>query len=263
MNFEDYQHLLIQDESGLVTITIDRPQAMNALNKAVFTELNEVLNQLNIYQALKGVILTGAGSKAFVAGADITEFAGIEQGTAKSFLQLGNDVMNRIESFRRPWIAAVNGYALGGGCELAMACHLRIASHHAKFGLPEITLGILPGYGGTQRLPRIIGKAKAFELTLTGEMIDADLALKLGLINHMTPPDELLAKSKEIILKIASKAPLSISRIIDAINFSSGHALNEGISFEGDAFTWLADRNDFKEGVRAFVEKRKPNFKGE
>ena len=142
MNFEDYQHLLIQDESGLVTITIDRPQAMNALNKAVFTELNEVLNQLNIYQALKGVILTGAGSKAFVAGADITEFAGIEQGTAKSFLQLGNDVMNRIESFRRPWIAAVNGYALGGGCELAMACHLRIASHHAKFGLPEITLGI-------------------------------------------------------------------------------------------------------------------------
>lgn len=254
-----YNHLIIEDWGHAQLVTIHRPEALNALNLEVFRELKDHL--LSIQPQIRSLLITGSGEKAFVAGADISEFKSMAPGSAKSFLMLGNSVMDMIEQFHIPVIALINGFALGGGCELALACHLRIASEKARFGMPEINLGILPGYGGTQRLTQLIGKTKALEMILTGEMIDAREALSLGLVNHVVPDGTVLDKGKELAMKMSSKAPMSVRAVIKAIN-ASHQDINDGISLEGDLFTLLADSSDFKEGITAFFEKRKPIFTG-
>ena len=215
----EYKTLLTTLEDGVLLVTINRPKALNALNKQVFTDLDDVFeNYAPSIKGLKGVIITGSGEKAFVAGADIAEFTQLDYEMATRLGQRGHDILNKIENFSRPVIAAVNGYALGGGCELAMACHMRVANEKARFGQPEVNLGVIPGYGGTQRLTRLVGKGKAMELILTADMIKADEAKTLGLANHVVPVGQAVAKATEIIQKIATKAPLAISKSIACIN---------------------------------------------
>ena len=208
-----------------------------------------------------GIILTGAGLKAFAAGADISEFLGLTKDQGKAMAQAGQDVFLRLESCRKPVIAAVNGFALGGGCELAMACHLRIASDNAKFGQPEVNLGLIPGYGGTQRLVRYIGKSKALELLLTADLIGAGEALQLGLVNHVTPPADLLTKCEELLLKMQSKSPLALAGVIRSVNAYEAEGVN-GFTVEVEEFGKCFGTADFVEGTSAFLEKRKPNFSG-
>jgi len=259
----EYQNLSIENKEGVVILTINRPKALNALNDQTFKELDKAFNQdLKNDAAVKAVIITGAGEKSFVAGADIKEFLEIPKGNAGMQLsKRGQDVFFAIENFPKPVIAAVNGYALGGGCELAMACHLRVASSKARFGQPEVNLGILPGYGGTQRLTKLIGRGRAMELILTGDMIDAAEAHKIGLVNHVTEPGEEISKATEIITKIIKKAPLAIAASIHAINACEEAGAN-GYQTEHEAFGTLTASDDFKEGAAAFIEKRKANFKG-
>ncbi len=258
----NYQTLLIEQTNDICLLTINRPAALNALNKQVFSELHHFFKTFAPgHPELKGIILKGAGEKAFVAGADITEFKGIDPGHAKEFLKKGNEVMNLIMSFPKIVVASISGFALGGGCELAMACHIRIASEKARFGLPEVNLGILPGYGGTQRLPQLVGRAKALEWMLTGDLISAADALRYGLVNQVTPHGEELTLAQEWVKRISAKAPLSIERIISAVN-SFYPDLENGIGIEGDHFNDLAQTEDFKEGVKAFLEKRKADFHG-
>jgi enoyl-CoA hydratase len=256
-----YQTLLADLNEGILTITINRPDKLNALNQQVQKELDEIFDEVNSNDEIRGVILTGAGPKAFVAGADISEFTSFTSEQAKAMSENGHRIFNKIESTSKPVIAAVNGFALGGGCELAMACHMRLASENAKFGQPEINLGIIPGYGGTQRLPRYIGKGKAIELLLTGDMISAQEALDLGLVNHITSQEELLPKCKAILDKIRAKSPLVVDQITACVNahFEKGA---DGFAIEIDEFSRCMDTEDFKEGTAAFLEKRIPIFKG-
>nr|MCU0404039.1 enoyl-CoA hydratase-related protein [Chitinophagaceae bacterium] len=208
-----------QSEDGILKITINRPEKLNALNSDVIADLSKAIFDLHTNQAIKGAIITGAGPKSFVAGADISEFTLLDAQGGRKLAEKGqNEVFDRIEQSPKPVIAAVNGFALGGGCELAMACHFRIASHQAKFGQPEVNLGLIPGYGGTQRLTQLIGKGRAMELMMTGAMIDAQEAYRIGLVNHLTEPENLLDKATDILRVILSKAPLAISRIIDLVN---------------------------------------------
>ena len=257
-----YQNLLVDIQNGIAIVTINREKALNALNMTTIAELQSFFGSdaLTI-ESLKGVILTGAGGKSFVAGADITEFQNISSAEGQALAQRGQDVFFLIERFPKPVIAAVNGFALGGGCELALACHLRIAGEKARFGQPEVNLGLIPGYGGTQRLVQCIGKTKAMELLLTADMIGATDALALGLVNHVVAPGEEVAKATAIIEKIAEKAPLAISRIIAAVNahFEDGV---DGFSTEVRLFGECCDTQDFREGASAFVEKRKAAFQG-
>src|SRR6476619_6444149 len=213
-----YQTLLTQLENGIFTITINRPDKMNALNHQVMTELGLVVDEVVNTESIKSIIITGAGNKAFVAGADISEFQEINTQEAMGLAKTGQDIFFKIENCTKPVIAAVNGFALGGGCELAMACHFRIASENAKFGQPEVNLGLTPGYGGTQRLPMLIGKGRAMELILSSNMIDAPTALQYGLVNYVVPQDELLPKTKAVLSIINSKAPVAIAKSINAIN---------------------------------------------
>ena len=258
-----YTSILVEDRNGVVIVTINRPQALNALNNDVFVDLIKLLDEdLPSRAGLKGVVITGAGEKAFVAGADIKEFLDLPSGSeGESLTKRGHDTFFKIENFPKPIIAAVNGFALGGGCELAMACHMRVAGEKARFGQPEVNLGILPGYGGTQRLPQLIGKGRAMEYTLTGDMISASKALEIGLANHVVEPGTEVDKAIEIIEKIATKAPLAIARSIEAINAAVDSG-KEGYQIEIDAFEELTLSEDFKEGAGAFIEKRKANFKG-
>lgn len=252
--------ILIKNEEGIVTLTVNRPKALNAINADVMSGLNEWFSAgYKELGKLKGVIITGSGEKAFVAGADIKGFTSlsIEEGSQVS--KFGQDTYFLIENFHLPVIAAVNGYALGGGCELAMACHIRIAADNALFGQPEVNLGLIPGYGGTQRLPQLIGKAKAMELTLTGDMIGAVESLQLGLVNHIVPLEEMIEKCKSIISKIASKGPISIAKAIRAINAYYNNSEN-GYKVEYETFGELLNTDECREGVNAFIEKRKPNF---
>ncbi|MGB1218098.1 MAG: enoyl-CoA hydratase/isomerase family protein, partial [Saprospiraceae bacterium] len=215
----EYQTLLTEYKDGICIITINREKALNALNRTVFAELRTYFSEEGpARNDLSGVIITGAGSKAFVAGADIKEFDGLDVEKAKALSKNGHEVFDLIENFDKPVIAAVNGFALGGGCELTMACHLRIAGAKARFGQPEVNLGIIPGYGGTQRLVQLVGKGKALELLMTADMIGAEEAHRLGLVNHVVEPGEEVNKSKEILQKIASKAPLAIAKTIDCVN---------------------------------------------
>lgn len=256
-----YQTLLTSLENGILTITINRPDKLNALNKDVFSDLNIALDEIENNKEIRSVIITGAGSKAFVAGADISEFEGFSKEQAMALAKRGQDTYFRIENSLKPIIAAVNGFALGGGCELAMACHFRIASDNAKFGQPEVNLGLIPGYGGTQRLVQLIGKGRAIELLVSANMIDANTALQYGLVNYVVTSDELLAKSKALLSIINSKAPLAIAACIKSANAVFDETSN-GFEVEMKEFGNCFATADMKEGVAAFLEKRKANFSG-
>lgn len=262
-----YSTLLTSLENGTLTITINRPDKLNALNKEVFNDLDAVMNEVYQKAEIKSAIITGAGSKAFVAGADIAEFSSFNKEQAVALSKRGQDVFFKIENSPKPVIAAVNGFALGGGCELAMSCHFRICSENAKFGQPEVNLGLIPGYGGTQRLTQLIGKGKSMEVQMTAQIIDANEALALKLVNHVTTQENLLIKAKEILEVIHTKAPIAISKIIDCINTAvvSDSAYTNGKSGfekEADAFGDCFNTADMKEGTTAFLEKRKANFSG-
>jgi enoyl-CoA hydratase len=244
-----YTTLLTNNENGIFTITINRPEKLNALNGQVIAELEAVMHEVYTNPAIKSVLLTGAGEKSFVAGADISEFIGAGSAGGKTLARRGQDLFFKIENCPKVVIACVNGFALGGGCELAMACHFRIASENAKFGQPEVNLGIMPGYGGTQRLVQLIGKGRALELMLT------------GLVNHVVMPDQLLTKAKEIATLIQSKAPVAVAKCIEAANAVHNEALN-GYETELNAFSACFDTTDMVEGTTAFLEKRKPVFTG-
>ncbi|RYZ26160.1 MAG: enoyl-CoA hydratase [Chitinophagaceae bacterium] len=254
-----YQTILTSLENGIFTITINRPDKLNALNKDVMNDLNKVVDEVESNNEIKAVMITGSGQKGFVAGADISEFVGLSGEDGKALAKKGQDIFFRIENCSKPFIAAVNGFALGGGCELAMACHFRIAAENAKFGQPEVNLGLIPGYGGTQRLVHLIGKGRALELLMTGNMIDAKTALQYGLVNYVVPQDELLSKTKSILETITGKAPLAISRCITAANAAYRE---DGYKKELDAFGESFETEDMKEGTAAFLEKRKAVFQG-
>ena len=256
-----YQSLLTHLENGIFTITINRPDKLNALNNIVFTELNAALDEVGSNVEIRSVIITGAGPKAFVAGADITEFNGLTVKEGMELAKAGQETFFRIERNTKPIIAAVNGFALGGGCELAMCCHFRIASDNAKFGQPEVNLGLIPGYGGTQRLVQLIGKGKAMELLMSAQLIDAAEALRLQLVNYVTTPENLLSKAKEILTVINSKAPLAIAGCIKAANAVYDESQN-GYETEIAEFGYCFETEDMKEGTAAFLEKRKAQFKG-
>jgi len=256
----NYENILLNIEDGTAIITINRPKALNALNQVVLSELDHFFSNANSSE-LKGVIITGAGERAFVAGADIKEFSGLTRESAKAQSYKVHNIYFKIERFPKPVIAAVNGFALGGGCELAMACHIRVAGEKARFGQPEVNLGILPGYAGTQRLPQLIGKGKALELMLTTEMINAENALSLGLVNHVVPSGEEVSKAKEIIEIISTKSPLAVAEVIKCVNAYYDEDI-DGFSEEVRSFANLATTEDFKEGAAAFVEKRKAEWKG-
>ena len=255
-----YQTLLTSLENGLLVVTVNRADKMNALNTSVMSDLDTLVNEIESNSQVKAVIITGAGQKAFVAGADISEFVGLTIDEGKALAKKGQDIFFRIENCTKPIVAAVNGFALGGGCELAMACHFRIASDNAKFGQPEVNLGLIPGYGGTQRLVQLIGKGRALELLLTGNIIDASIALDYGLVNHVVPQDDLLPKAKMILEQIIAKAPLAIEKCIKAANAVFSHT--NGYEVELTGFGECFSTTDMKEGTAAFLEKRKPNFKG-
>jgi len=258
-----YTNLLVDNQDGIIVLTINRPKALNALNGQTLKELYSFFSKDALaIKDLKGVVLTGAGEKSFVAGADISEFMGLTPGQGQTFAQRGHDIFFAVERFPKPVIAAVNGFALGGGCELAMACHMRIAGAKARFGQPEVNLGILPGYGGTQRLIQLIGKGKAIELMMTADMIRAEEAKVLGLVNYVVEPGEEVAKAKELIEKIATKAPIAISKVIEAVNAYYDYQA-DGFAAEVNGFGALTETADFKEGASAFLEKRKADFKGE
>lgn len=256
-----YSTLLTNLENGILTITINRPDKLNALNRDVFTDLEKAVEEIQNNRAIKSAIITGAGTKAFVAGADITEFSGLTKEEGIALAKRGQDIFFSIENSAKPIIAAVNGFALGGGCELAMACHFRIASDNAKFGQPEVNLGLLPGYGGTQRLTQLIGKGRAIELLISGNMIDANTALQYGLVNYVVPAAELLNKATSILSVINTKAPLAIAACIQSANAVFDENTN-GYTTEINAFGECFVTEDMKEGTNAFLEKRKANFIG-
>jgi len=256
-----YSTLLTELENGILTITINRPDKLNALNATVFTELEMVTNEIQNNPAIQSAIITGAGPKAFVAGADITEFNGLSNGAAMALARRGQDIFFKIENSTKPIIAAVNGFALGGGCELAMACHFRIASEQAKFGQPEVNLGLIPGYGGTQRLTQLIGKGRAIELLISATMIDAPTALQYGLVNYVVPAADLLLKATAVLDLINTKAPLAVAACIQSVNAVFDEK-RDGFTTEINAFGKCFATEDMKEGTGAFLEKRKTNFKG-
>ncbi len=255
-----YETLTTELSGSIYIITINRPEKLNALNKTVIREIGEAVDEVYRNPQIRAAIITGAGTKAFAAGADISGFGGLSRDEGKALAQQGMDIFFKIENATKPIVAAVNGFALGGGCELAMACHFRICSETAKFGQPEINLGLIPGYGGTQRLTRYIGKGMAMEIMLTGNMISAPLALQYGLVNHVTAPEELMDKTKGILNQIITKAPLAISKCITAVNAAMGNA--DGYALETELFAECFSTEDMKEGTQAFLEKRQPMFKG-
>jgi enoyl-CoA hydratase len=253
-----YENILLKKEDKLSIITINRPESLNALNAKTIQEISAALDEVNSDNSCRVVILTGSGEKSFVAGADIKEFSEFGQERAEELARNGqNTLFNKIENLSKPVIAAVNGFALGGGLELAMACHIRYASENARLGLPEVTLGLIPGYGGTQRLPKLIGKGLANELIFSAKMITSQKAKEIGLVNEVYPIDELLTKTKELANTIAYNSPMAISRAIHAVNLSD---TDKGFDTEIKYFGELFELEDKKEGVSAFLEKRKPNF---
>jgi enoyl-CoA hydratase len=267
-----YNTLLTELVNNIFTITINRPDKLNALNKIVMEELDRVIDEVYNNNEIKSAIITGAGQKSFVAGADIIEFIGLSVEQGKALAKKGQDIFFKIENASKPIVACVNGFALGGGCELAMSCHFRIASENAKFGQPEVNLGIMPGYGGTQRLTQLIGKGRALELLMSGNMIEANTALQYGLVNYVVQPDELLIKAKSILETINSKAPIGIANCIKAANAVFGEGTIDtpktseeypyGFALEIELFGNCFATEDMKEGTSAFLEKRKAEFKG-
>src|SRR5580765_699093 len=256
-----FQFLTLEVADRVATLTVNRPDKLNALNDATIAELGHAIEEIRIDDSVGGVILTGAG-RAFVAGADISELSGQTPFLGKARARAGQDVFRRFETSPKPIIAAVNGFALGGGCELAMACHIRIASDAAKFGQPESKLGILPGYGGSVRLPRLVGKGRAVQLLITGEMIDAAEAYRIGLVNKVVPAGELMNATREMMKAILANGPLAIALCIEAIERGLEMSLDEGLILEANHFGLLAATDDMREGMHAFMEKRPPAFKG-
>jgi enoyl-CoA hydratase len=259
----DFENILTEEKDGVLYLTVNREEKMNALNFATLEEIKGIFEEVADNRAIKAVIISGAGEKAFIAGADISEIASLNEVNARKFSENGQEIFAMIENCHKPVIAVTNGYTLGGGCELAMACHMRVATANAKFGQPEVNLGIIPGYGGTQRLTLLVGRGKANELMMTGDMIGAEEAKALGLINHVLPTKvEAIEKAEEIISKIMSKAPLAIGMIVDCVNAAFLTEEN-GYQTEANSFARCVKSGDYKEGTSAFLEKRKPIFKGE
>jgi enoyl-CoA hydratase len=256
-----YENILTSLNNGILTITINRPDKLNALSQGVLADLRAAVSEVYANDGVKAAIITGAGDKAFVAGADISEFQGLNVEAGRKLAANGQDIFNRIERSPKPFVAAVNGFALGGGCELAMACHVRVASESARFGQPEVNLGLIPGYGGTQRLVQLIGKGKALELLMTADMVKADEALRLGLVTHVVPASELMAKAEEVLGKIMAKAPVAIAKVIACVNAFYTDGV-DGMEFELDRFADCCATEDFTEGASAFLAKRKAEFKG-
>ncbi|HEV8266491.1 MAG TPA: enoyl-CoA hydratase-related protein [Gemmatimonadales bacterium] len=257
-----YQTLLFELRDGIAFVTINRPDKLNALNDQVVTELGHAAERIATEEAIKGAILTGAGPKAFVAGADIGDLAKQGPFDGKARALRGQAVLRRLETCGKPVIAAINGFALGGGCELALACHIRVASETAKFGQPEVKLGIAPGYGGTQRLPRLVGKGVALQMILGGEMIDAHEAYRIGLVNKVVPPATLLAESEKLLRGILAMGPLAVRLALEAVDRGLDMSLDEGLLLEANHFGLLAGTQDMKEGLSAFLEKRSAKFQG-
>jgi enoyl-CoA hydratase len=256
------QHLLVDVRDGIAVVTVNRPDKLNALNDAVMEELSAAFTALADDHSVRGVILTGAGDKAFVAGADIGELAEQSPVSGQERSRRGQAVLDRIEGLGKPVIAAVNGFALGGGCELALACHVRVAAESARLGTPEVKLGIMCGYGGTQRLARLVGKGRALEMLLTGDMVDAAEALRIGLVNRVVPKEKLLDESQALLRKMLANGPLSLRFTLEAVNRGLEMPLGEGQAFEATLFGLIATTDDMKEGTRAFLEKRPPKFHG-
>jgi enoyl-CoA hydratase len=256
-----FENLLTSQLNEILIITINRPDKLNALNKKTIEEIGKAISYAKENREVKGIIITGAGSKSFVAGADISEFVGLSAEQGKKLAQHGQDVFRQIETCPKPVIAAVNGFALGGGCELSMACHLRIASENAKFGQPEVNLGLIAGYGGTQRLIQYLGKTKATELHMTADIITAEQALQLGLVNYIVPQEQLMTRCLDLMEKIKTKSPKAITGVINSVNayFENGV---DGFKTEVDEFGKCFATEDFKEGTSAFLEKRKASFSG-
>ncbi|MFM2385910.1 MAG: hypothetical protein RL660_667 [Bacteroidota bacterium] len=255
-----YTTLLFEVQDHIALVTINRPDKLNALNADVINELSAAVDEINSNADIRSAIITGAGAKAFVAGADISEFPSMNSAAGEELSRVGHEkVFSKIENSAKPIVAAVNGFALGGGCELAMACHFRLASENAKFGQPEVNLGLIPGYGGTQRLVQLVGKGKAMELTLTAHIIDANEAKALGLVNHVTTQESLISHTKDILAIINTKAPLALAKSIASINAA---VVNTGYAVETKLFGECFDTADKNEGVGAFLEKRKAEFKG-
>jgi enoyl-CoA hydratase len=258
-----FDNLLLERDAAVATVTINRPKVLNALNAQTVDELRRAMLDLKHDPSIRVVILTGAGDRSFVAGADINELSGKAPASNRELALTGQHVFDIIEHLGKPVIAAINGYALGGGCELAMACTLRIAADHAKLGQPEVNLGLLPGYAGTQRLPRLVGKGRALELLLTGAPIDAAEAERIGLVNRVVPGSELASAVKTLASTLAAQAPLAMRYIIDAVNTGLEMPVAEGAIHEATLFGLIATTDDMREGTRAFLEKRKPVFKGQ
>ena len=258
----EYTNLLYENDNGIGIVTLNRPKAMNALNTATLNELNSLLDVIAKDNTVKVVIITGGGEKSFVAGADITEMQALCAVEGRACGKLGQTVFTKLENLPQPVIAAVNGFALGGGCELAMACDIRIASEKAKFGQPEVSLGITPGFGGTQRLPRLVGKGIAKELLFTADIIDAAEAYRIGLVNKVAAPAELMNTAKALAQKIMSRASVAVQLCKAAVNEGMDMDLDSGIAYEAEVFGLCFATADQKEGMTAFVEKRKPNFIG-
>jgi enoyl-CoA hydratase/carnithine racemase len=256
------ENVLYEKRSGIAYVTLNRPKVLNALNTPTWKDLKRAFEDARDDAAVRGVILTGAGDKAFIAGADISELAHVTAVEAEKSSSFGQGVLNLIENLGKPVVAAVNGFALGGGCETAMACTIRIASEKAKFGQPEVTLGLIPGGGGTQRLPRLVGKGRALQLVLSGEMINAQEAYRMGLVNEVVPASELIPRSELILKKIFSNAPIAVKYALEAANKGMETSLSEGLALEASYFGLCAATEDKREGTSAFLAKRAPQFHG-
>jgi len=256
-----YQTLLLDIKDNIAVVTLNRPDKLNALNEQTINDLDSIFEELKENELVYVVVLTGSGEKAFVAGADIKELNKLDMISAKEFAEKGQAVFNKIDKFDKPVIAAVNGFALGGGCELALACHIRLASDNAKFGQPEVNLGIIPGYGGSQRLARLINTGRAMEYILTADMISADEAYRIGLVNKVYTQNELLDKAIEMAKKITMKGQQAIRMAVKAVKAVDQMSLKEGQNLEASLFALCCGTEDFKEGTSAFLEKRKPEFK--
>lgn len=258
-----YAHILFElDEAGIALVTVNRPEKLNALSRRVMQDLDDVNDYVSSNREIRAAILTGTGEKAFVAGADIAEIATLTAFEAREFATRGQKVLRKFETSVKPWVAAINGFALGGGLELAMACTVRFASESAKLGQPEVKLGIIPGYGGTQRLPRLVGRGRALDLLLSGDPINAAEAHRIGLVNAVVPQTELLAYSRAWLAKVLANGPISLELVMEAVDMGLDCGLDAGLKFEASAFGITVSTEDRREGTQAFLEKRKPAFAG-